>query len=112
MRASHLAFVIACLALPSSAAYSQDSGLVDGRVGADANASPMAPSTSPGSTGPYHRPPEPGPRAGSSGMIMPGQVVPNNVPVFIRQDGSGSAMVNGHPVIVGPNSSRIVRVIR
>jgi hypothetical protein len=43
---------------------------------------------------------------------MPGQVVPENVPIFIRPDGSGSAMVNGHPVIVGPNSSRIVRVVR
>ena len=48
---------------------------------------------------------EPGPRAGSAGVTMPGQVVPENMPIFIRPDGSGSAMVNGHPVIVGPNSS-------
>ena len=45
-------------------------------------------------------------------MIMPGQIVPDNVPIYTRQDGSGSAMVNGHPVIVSPNSSRIVRVVR
>ena len=43
---------------------------------------------------------------------MPGQVVPENVFIFTRSDGSGSAMVNGRSVIVGPNSNRIVRVVR
>jgi hypothetical protein len=110
MRASRLALVAAALAIPS-AAYSQDSGLVDGRVGSDLSTSPMQSNPSMGATGAYHRPPEPGPRAGFAGVTMPGQVVPENLPVFTRQDGSGSAFVNGHRVIVGPNSNRILRVI-
>jgi hypothetical protein len=81
------------------------------RVGPDLNTSLMQPSPSPGSAGPYHRPPEPGPRAGG-GTVMPGQVVPDNVPVVLRPDGGGTAFVDGHRVIVGPNSNRIVRVIR
>jgi hypothetical protein len=36
MRASHLALIVAILTLPS-AAYSQDSGQVDGKVGPDLN---------------------------------------------------------------------------
>jgi hypothetical protein len=43
---------------------------------------------------------------------MPGQVVPENLPVFTRPDGSGTAFVGGHRVIVGPNSNRILRVIQ
>ena len=75
MRASHLAVMITVLALPS-AAYSQDSSQVDGRVGPDLNISPMQTSSSLGSIGPYHRPPGPGPRAGYSSAVLPGQVVP------------------------------------
>jgi hypothetical protein len=112
MHASRLVLIAAVLTFPSAAAYSQDSGQVDGRVGPDLNSSPMQTSPSMGSTGAYHRPPEPGPRAGFSGAIMPGQIVPQNVPVFTRPDGSGSAFVDGHPVIVSPNSNRIVRVVR
>jgi hypothetical protein len=111
MRASHLAVIVTVLA-SSSAAYSQESGQVDGRVGPDLNSSPMQSNPSLGTVGPYHRPAELGPRAGSSGAVMPGQVVPQNVPVFTRPDGSGSAIVDGHPVIVSPNSNRIVRVVR
>jgi hypothetical protein len=37
-------------------------------------------------------------------MVMPGQVVPEEVPVFIRPDGSGAAFVAGQRVIVSPNS--------
>jgi hypothetical protein len=110
MRASCLPLIVAILAIPS-AAYSQDTGLVDGRVGSDLSTSPMQPNPSMGATGPYHRPLEPGPRAGFAGVTMPGQAVPEAVPVFTRQDGSGSAFVNGHRVIVGPNSNRILRVI-
>ena len=55
MRVSPLAFPFAVLGLSCLPAYSQDSGLVDGRVGADATASPMS-SPSVGTTGPYHRP--------------------------------------------------------
>jgi hypothetical protein len=111
MRASHLALIVAILALPS-AAYSQDSGQVDGRLGPDLNTSPMQPNPSLGSTGPYRRPAEPGPRAGFAGAVMPGQVVPGNVPVYTRPDGSGTAFIDGHRVILGPNSNRIVRVVR
>jgi hypothetical protein len=108
MRASYLTLIIVVLAIPS-AAYSQDSGLVDGRVGSDLSTSSTQPSPSNGLQGAYRRPPEPGPRAGSSGIVMPGQVVPEAVPVFTRPDGSGTAFVDGHRVIVGPNSNRIVR---
>jgi hypothetical protein len=61
MRASHLALIVAVLALPS-AAYSQDSGLVDGRVAPDLSTSSIQPSPSMG-TAAYRRPPEPGSRA-------------------------------------------------
>jgi hypothetical protein len=111
MRASHLAFIAAVLTIPSTA-HSQDSGLVDGRVGSDLSTSSTQPSPANGLQGAYRRPPELGPRAGSSGVVMPGQVVPENVPVFLRPDGGGTAFVDGHRVIVGPNSSRIVRVIQ
>jgi hypothetical protein len=111
MRASHLALIVAMFAVPS-AAYSQDSGEVDGRVGPDLSTSPMQSNPSLGQTGAYRRPLEPGPRAGFAGVTVPGQVVPRNVPVLARQDGSGTAFVNGHRVIVGPNSNRILRVVQ
>jgi hypothetical protein len=84
MRASHLALIVAVLALPS-AAYSQDSGQVDGRVGSDLGTSSMQPSPSMGSTGAYRRPPEPGPRAGVAGAVMPGHVVPESMPGYTRE---------------------------
>ena len=111
MRAAHLALIAVLVAIPS-AVYSQDSGLVGGRVGADLSNSTTQPNPSIGAQGAYRRPPELGTRAGFAGMPMPGQVVPENVPVFTRPDGSGTAFVNGRSVIVSPNSNRIVRVIR
>jgi hypothetical protein len=110
MRASHFA-VLAVLNSPS-AAYSQDSGLVDGRVGSDLSTSSTQPNPSNGLQGAYRRPLESGPRAGSSGVVMPGQVVPENIPVFTRPDGSGNAFVAGQRVIVSPNSNRILRVVQ
>ena len=110
MRAPRLALIAAVLAVPS-AAYSQDSGLVDGRVGSDLSTSSTQPSPSNGLQGAYRRPPEPGPRAGSSGIVMPDLVVPEAVPAFTRPDGSSTAFVAGRRVIVGPNSNRILRVI-
>jgi hypothetical protein len=110
MRASRLALIAAVLAIPS-AAYSQDGGLVDGRVGSDLSTSSTQRNPSNGLQGAYRRPPELGPRAGFSGIVMPGQVVPENQPVFLRPDGGGTAIVDGHRVIVGPNSNRIVRVV-
>jgi hypothetical protein len=109
MHASRLTLIAAVLAIPS-AVYSQDSGLVDGRVGSDLTSSTQ-PSPSNGLQGAYRRPPEPGPRAGSSGVVMPGQVVPGDLPVFTRSDGSSTAFVAGRRVIVGPNSNRILRVV-
>jgi hypothetical protein len=111
MRASRLALIAAVLVIPS-AVYSQDSGLVAGRVGADLGTSSTQSGSSLGLTRAYKRPPEPGPRAGSSGMVIPGQVVSEEVPVFINPDGSGTAFVAGRRVIVGPNSNRIFRVIQ
>jgi hypothetical protein len=111
MRASRLALIAAVVAIPS-AVYSQDSGLVDGRVGSDLSTSSMQSGSTFGLTRAYQRPPERGPRAGSSGMVMPGQVVPEEVPVFTRPDGSGNAFVAGRRVIVSPNSNRILRVVQ
>ena len=110
MRASLLAFIAAVLNIPSTA-HSQDNGLVDGRVGSDLSTSSTQSGSPLGLTRAYQRPPEPGPRAGSSGMVMPGQVVPEAVPVLTRPDGSGTAFVAGRRVIVGPNSNRISRVV-
>jgi hypothetical protein len=110
MRASNIALIAAVLTIPS-AVDSQDNGLVDGRVGSDLSTSSTQPSPSNGLQGAYRRPLEPGPRAGSSGIVMPGQVVPEAVPVFTRQDGSATAFVAGRRVIVGPNSNRILRVV-
>lgn len=104
MRASLFGLIAAVLAIPS-AAYSQDSGLVDGRVGSDLSTSSTQLSPSNRLQGAYRHPPELGPRAGSSGVVIPGQVVPENVPLFLRPDGGGTAFVDGHPAIVGPNSS-------
>jgi hypothetical protein len=106
-----VALIAGALAL-SSPVYSQDSGLVGGMVGPDLSVSTTQPSPSIGTQGPYGRPIEPGPRAGFAGTVMPGQVVPETVPVLPRQDGSGMAWVDGHQVIVGPNSNRISRVVR
>jgi hypothetical protein len=55
MRASHLTLIVAVLAIPS-AAYSQESGLVDGRVGSDLSTSSTQPSPSIGLQGAYRRP--------------------------------------------------------
>ena len=110
MRASYVALIVAVLAIPS-AAHSQDSGLVGGRVGSDLSTS-STPPTNGLQGGAYRRPPDPGPRAGSSGMVMPGQIVPESVPVFTRPDGSGNAFVAGQHVIVNTNSNRILRVVQ
>ena len=96
----------------SSAAFSQDSGQVDSRVGPDLSTSTAQPNPAMGSRGAYGRPLEPGSRAGFAGAVIPGQIVPQNVPIMPRPGGDGSAWVNGRQVLVGPNSDRILRVIR
>jgi hypothetical protein len=55
MRVPRLALMVAVLTIPS-AAYSQDSGLVDGRVGSDLSTSPLQSNPSMGATGAYRRP--------------------------------------------------------
>ena len=74
MRASHFA-VLAVLAIPSDA-YSQDSGLVDGRVGSDLSTS----STRLGSTKAYQRPPEPGRALALQGWSCPAKLFPRKCP--------------------------------
>ena len=108
MRASHIAFIAALLAVPS-VAFAQQDGPVGGRVGSDLSTSPTAPGLSPG-TGPYGGPSEVGHHAGYSGAVTPGQLVPDNVQVLPRPGGMGSAFIDGHRVLVDP-SNRILRVI-
>jgi hypothetical protein len=108
MRASHIAVVAAALAIPTLG-YSQDNGQVGGKVGSDLGASPTQPGPSVGSR-PYGTPVTPGQRAGSSGTLAPGQVVPQNVPITPYTGGNGSAYINGHRVLVDPNTNRVLRV--
>jgi hypothetical protein len=108
MRASHIAVVAAALAIPTLG-YSQDSGQVGGKVGADLGASPTQPGPSVGSR-PYGTPLTPGPRAGYAGTIAPGQVVPQNVPITPQTGGNGAAYIDGHRVLVDPNTNRVLRV--
>jgi hypothetical protein len=107
MRASHIALIVTMLAIPS-VAYSQQDGPVGGRVGPDL-ASPTQPGPSAGAH-PYGSPPRSGQFAGYSGSVMPGQVVPQNVTVYPQPGGTSSAFVDGHRVLVDPNSTRILRV--
>ena len=88
------------------------SGLVGGRGSGLIFSTSSTPPTNGLQGGAYRRPPEPGPRAGSSGMVMPGQVVPEDVPVFVNPDGSGTAFVAGQRVITSPNSNRILRLVQ
>ena len=108
MRASHIAVVAAALAIPTLG-YSQDSGQVGGKVGSDLGTSPTQPGPSVGSR-PYGTPFTAGPRAGFSGTIAPGQVVPQNVPITPGTGGNGSAYIDGHRVLVDPNTNRVLRV--
>ncbi len=109
MRALHLTILAAVFAIPS-VTYSQDSGMVGGKVGADLGSiSPAQPSPTGGH--PYGAPLSPSPsRAGFAGRTTPGQLVPEDVPVMPRPGGQGTAFVNGHRVLVDPNSNRILRV--
>jgi hypothetical protein len=109
MRASYIAVIAAALAIPT-VGYSQDNGPVGGKVGPDLGASPTQPGPSVGSRGPYGTPLPPGPRAGYSGSVTPGQVVPQNVPITPQPGGNGSAFIQGHRVLVDPNTNRVLRV--
>jgi hypothetical protein len=116
MRASHIAVMAAVLAIPSIGYAQQDNGPVGGPVGGmvgPGGSSSLAPSPGqprPSLGSPYGTPPTPGPRAGFSGSITPGQVVPREVVVTPRPGGMGSAWINGQRVLVDPNTNRIIRV--
>jgi len=114
MRASQIAIIAAVLAIPS-VCYSQDNGPVGGPVGGmvgPGGSSSLAPSLGqPRPLGsPYETPLTAGPRAGYSGSIAPGQVVPQNVPITQQPGGMGSAWINGQRVLVDPNTNRVLRV--
>jgi hypothetical protein len=107
MRASRIAVIAAMLAVPSLA-YSQADGPVGGKVGADLGTTvKRAPSPN---TRPYGGASAPGPSAGASGSVMSGQVVPQDVQVTPRPGGQGTAVINGHRVLVDPNSNRVLHV--
>ena len=120
MRASHIALILAVLAIPSVGYAQQDNGPVGGPVGGmmgpGGSSSPGQPGPSLGS--PYGSPTRAGPVTGSSGTIAPGQVgwrrvvvdgVPQNVRVTPRADGIGSAFINGQRVLVDLNTNRVLQ---
>ena len=119
MRASHVALIAAVLAIPSVGYAQQDNGPVGGPVEPDGSSlgpSPEQPRPSLGS--PSGSTPRRGPLAGSSGSIAPGQVVwrqlvvggvSRNVPVTPGAVGMGSAVINGHRVLVDLNTNRVVQ---
>jgi hypothetical protein len=109
MRALHLAVIGALLAIPSTG-QAQDNGLVGGKVGPGLESSPALRGPNLG-TRPYGTAPGAGPPAGYAGAVVPGQVVPQSAPVTQRWGGFGTAFVNGHRVLVDPNSGRILRVL-
>jgi hypothetical protein len=109
MRTLQIALVAATLTIPS-AGYSEDQGLVGGRVGAGLESSPAERPSSSWSN-PYVVPPRaPQEHPGFAGATAPGQVASHNTAVFARPGGMGSATVNGHSVLVNPSTNRIQRV--
>ena len=124
MRASHIALILAVLAIPSVGYAQQDNGSVGGPVGGpvggmvgpEGSSSPGQPRPSLGS--PSGSPTRGGSLAGSTGSITAGQVgwrrvvvdgVPQNVRVTPRADGIGSAFINGQRVLVDLNTNRVVQ---
>jgi hypothetical protein len=124
MRASHIALILAVLAIPSVGYAQQDNGPVGGPVGVpvggmvgpEGSSSPGQPRPSLGS--PYGSPTRAGPVTGSTGSITAGQVgwrrvvvdgVPQNVRVTPRADGIGSAFINGQRVLVDLNTNRVLQ---
>jgi hypothetical protein len=49
--------------------------------------------------------------AGYGGTVSTGQFAPENVPVIRQPGGVSSAFVNGHRVLVDPNTNRVIRVL-
>ena len=117
MRASHIALILAVLAIPSVGYAQQDNGPVGGPVGVpvggmvgpEGSSSPGQPGPSRGS--PYGSPTRGGSLAGSTiGLpITAGQVVPQNVPITGQYAGTGTAFINGQRVLVDTNTNRVLR---
>ena len=112
MRIFPIGVVVTLLTLPE-AAYSQDQGLVGGKVGADSQSSLTA---LPGSSAPlepnnpYGAPPRaPQERPGFAGIVSAGQVVSRDTAIEAQSGGTGTAFVNGQRVQVDVNTRRIIR---
>jgi hypothetical protein len=111
MRTLTIALVAATLTIPS-VGYSQDQGLVSGKVGSDLQSPLTAQPGSPTWAHPYGAPVRATQEhAGYGGTVTSGQVVPETSPVIRQPGGIGSASVNGHRVLVDPNTNRIIRVL-
>lgn len=114
MRTLPIALVVSALAIPSIG-YSQDQGLVGGKVGPDLGSSSSSslaqPGASQGEEGYGSRPRAPQERPGFAGTVSGGQVINRNTPITQQSGGMGIAFVNGHRVQVDINSGRIMRVI-
>jgi hypothetical protein len=111
MRTLPIAIVAAMLTFPS-AGYSQDQGLVGGKVGANPGSSLAQPgsSTPLERNNPYGAPPRaPQERPGFAGAVSPGQVVSRDTAITQQWGGMGIAFVNGQRVQVDLNSRRIIR---
>jgi predicted nicotinamide N-methyase len=111
MRVAHMAIVATVLAIPT-VGYAQDSGAAGGPVGGPVGPNLGGPpnQTGPSVGHPYGSPPRVGHPAGHTGSIAPGQLVPRNVTVTPRPGGMGSAVIEGHHVLVDPTSNRVIRV--
>ena len=115
MRASHIALILAVLAIPSVGYAQQDNGPVGGPaggpvgglVGPGGSSSLGQPRPSRGS--PYGSTPQGGSLAGSTGSITAGQVVPRNAPITNQYLGTGTAYINGQRVLVDTNTNRVLR---
>ena len=111
MRASHIALILAVLAIPSVGYAQQDNGPiggpVGGMVGPEGSSSPGQPRPSLGS--PYGSPTRAGPVTGSTGSFTAGQIVPQNVPITNQYAGTGIAYINGQRVLVDTNTNRVLR---
>jgi hypothetical protein len=111
MRALQIAIIAATLTIPS-AGYSQDQGLVGGKVGPGLESSTTNRRPSSSWANPYAASPRaPQERAGFAGAVWAGQVVSHDTPVTQQWGGMGTAYVNGHRVQVDPNTGRITRVL-
>jgi hypothetical protein len=111
MRTLPVALVAATLTIPS-VGYSQDQGLVSGKVGADLQSSSTAQPGAPSWAHPYgSNPRPPQEHAGYGNTVTTGQVAPESVPVIRQPGGVSSSFIDGHRVLVDPNTNRVIRIL-